>query len=447
MNWAEKYRPRKIKDIAGNPKALKDLEEWANSWSRGKPKKKAAVLIGEAGVGKTSAALALANDFGWGLVEMNASDKRNAKAIRKVAFMGAISETFTDEGDYITREEGGRKLIILDEADNLFGREDSGGIGAIVDTIRKAEQPIILIVNDYYGLTRRSSSIKKLVKEIKFSRLDSRSVKSVLRTICRLEDVKVSDSILDFLAKNAKGDLRSAVNDLEALAHGKTEIRDDDLKSIGYRDPRSRTFDVLREIFKGTDCAKPRRALWALDETPETLMLWIDENLPSEYRRSDDLAAGYNALSRADIFLGRVSRRQYFGFWSYASDMMTAGVAMAKKEPYPGFTPYRFPLWLVKMSRSKTIRGTTTSISRKLMQNYHISIDNALTDLLPYFKHLYLKDEDFRIYQTIKLDLSEREIAHILGKKEDSPDVLKLASLKKKEKEEKHVEIFQDRTK
>jgi len=441
MNWAEKYRPDTLKDVAGNPKAVKALKDWAESWARGKPKKKAAVLIGDAGVGKTSAALALAKEFGWGLVEMNASDKRNADAIRKVATMGALCETFTDEGEFIQRAKGGRKLIVLDEADNLFGREDVGGIGAIVDTIRRAEQPIILIVNDYYGLTRRSAAIKSLVKEIKFSRINHLTIKNVLKGVCKLEGIKTSDNILEFLAKNSGGDLRSAINDLESIGEGRKEIRDDDLAAIGYRDPRSTNFEVLSDIFKSTECKKPRESMKGLEETPDRFILWVDENIPLEYKKIEDLTSGFNALSKADIFLGRVARRQYYRFWAYASDLMTAGVAMAKKERYSGFTPYRFPMWLVKMSRSKAIRSTNRGIAKKLMRRYHISQEEAITDLLPYVKYLYIKDEEFRANLTEELDLSEREIAHLLDKKEDSPEVQRLLGLKRKEKE-KSFEAF-----
>src|SRR5947207_520737 len=82
---------------------------------------------------------------------------------------------------------GGRKLVILDEADNLFGREDSGGIGAIVDTIRQAGQPIVLIANDFYALSRRSSSLRSLCKTIKFKSVHPSSAKAVLRRVAKGE--------------------------------------------------------------------------------------------------------------------------------------------------------------------------------------------------------------------------------------------------------------------
>jgi replication factor C large subunit len=79
------------------------------------------------GTGKTSAALALAADYGWDVVEMNASDQRNAEAIKGIAMRGAIGQTFTPDGEYHSTKSGKLKLIILDEADNISGREDGAG--------------------------------------------------------------------------------------------------------------------------------------------------------------------------------------------------------------------------------------------------------------------------------------------------------------------------------
>src|SRR4030067_169472 len=160
--WTEKYRPKSLKEVVGNPTAVADLEKWADAWERGVPDRRAGILAGPAGTGKTSAALALAADRGWAVVEMNASDKRNAEAVKNVALRGAVTQTFSDRGEFLSTAKGGRKLIVLDEADNLLGREDTGGIGAIVDAVRRTGQPVVLIVNDYYGLTRRSPSVKGL---------------------------------------------------------------------------------------------------------------------------------------------------------------------------------------------------------------------------------------------------------------------------------------------
>ena len=184
-DWTELYRPKCLDDIVGNPKAVEDLRRWADSWDAGKPSKKAAVLIGTPGTGKTSAALALGKDRDWNVVEMNASDQRNADSIACVATRGAMGDTFTEDGRYLSKKEGHLKLIILDEADNISGQEDKGGITAIVDLVRTTKQPIILIVNDYYALTKKSAVLKTQTEQIKFSRLKPVTVRGVLRKIAK----------------------------------------------------------------------------------------------------------------------------------------------------------------------------------------------------------------------------------------------------------------------
>ena len=99
-DWTEAYRPSGLDEVVGNPKAVQDLRSWAQAWEDGKPVKRAAVLIGTPGTGKTSAALALAADLNWDVVEMNASDQRNADAIKSVALRGAMGETFSETGEY-----------------------------------------------------------------------------------------------------------------------------------------------------------------------------------------------------------------------------------------------------------------------------------------------------------------------------------------------------------
>jgi replication factor C large subunit len=422
LDWAEKYRPKSLKAVAGNPSAISQLRSWARSWEEDRPKKRGVILVGEPGVGKTSATHALARDFGWGVIEMNASDKRNADAVRRIATRGALYETFTDEGDFIHHREGGRKLIILDEADNLFGREDLGGIGAIVDTIRKTQQPIALIVNDYYQLTRRSSAIKGLCLAVRFQRPRAPTIAKVLRDIARSEGVEVDEQVISYLSESCNGDIRSAINDLQALSQGKDRVTEDDLLALGYRDERKEVFQALYEIFRSGDLEAARRSVMALDEDPERLILWIDENLPYEYRDPEDLERALQALARADQYLGLTRMSQQYGLWRYASDLMSGGLAVARQGSYAG-AQYRFPLWLAKMSRTRHLRATAASLLQKLGRHCHVSKRSAREFLLPAFRYLFKQDEDFRMAQSLQLELDAREIAFLLGEKEDSKAV------------------------
>jgi replication factor C large subunit len=423
VEWTEKYRPRKLDDIIGNRKPKDDLKKWAESWATGIPKKRAMVLMGDPGIGKTTAALALANDMGWQILEMNASDTRNADAINSIANQGAMGETFTDDGEFMRAREGKRKLIVLDEADNIFGREDHGGIKAIAQTILETQQPIILIVNDWYALKKRSSIIQDNAATIKFAKPGRADIIGLLRVISKKEGVEVAEDVLGRLADKSGGDVRSALKDLQSLAEGRTKVVLKDISAIGERDVSVNIFKSVELIFQTGNCKRSRDTAMNLDENPESLILWIDHNIPTAYRSPQDIHAAFEALSRADIFLGRVNRRQNYSLWAYARDMMSCGVSLAKAKDYRGHINYNFPPYLMKMSRSKGFRGIRDDFGAKLAKFTHTSGKRALQDILPYFKSMYAQDPEFRIAMTRRLNLTEEDVGFLLEAKPDTHQV------------------------
>ena len=153
----------------------------------------------------------------WEVIELNASDQRTAGVIEKVAGSAASMNTFF----------GGKRLIILDEADNIHGTADRGGMRAIAGIIKATLQPIVLIANDIYGLT---PTIRNLCLEIKFGSLQSRSMVPALKKVCEAEGVSCSQEAVLQIAENAGGDFRSAMNDLQAAANGKETLEVEDIR-------------------------------------------------------------------------------------------------------------------------------------------------------------------------------------------------------------------------
>lgn len=440
-DWTEMYRPQGLVDVVGNPKAVEQLRAWADSWELGRPSKKAAVLIGTPGTGKTSAALALANDYGWDVVEMNASDQRNADSIRGIAIRGALGETFSDSGEFLSSKQGKHKVIILDEADNISGQQDRGGVPAIVELVRTTKQPIILIVNDWYGLSKKSSVLKSQTEQVKFNRIKTVTVRGVLRKIAKDRGITITDRALELLAENSNGDLRSAIRDLQAVGTGESEVDEKDTTVVGFREVEKTMYSAMDDVFKCTDPLRARRMLQDVDEGPDTKLLWIEENLPHAYREHLDLYRGIKMVARADSFMGRVYRRQYYRFWAYASDFLSFGVCAAKHKEIHGYVKYAFPAYLMRMSRSKSARNLQNGIASKLGALTHLSAVGVRQDLLPYFKQIYQQDPDFRLRMSMQLELEEEEVAFLMGEKIDSAAVKRLVAEMKKVAEGKETRI------
>lgn len=425
MDWTEKHRPRTLKDVVGNGPSVARLRAWAESWATGIPDKRAVVLAGSPGTGKTSTALALANDMGWSVIELNASDARNAGVIQKVATAGAVHQTFGADGSF---SAGSRKLIVLDEADNLYERagadsgedgssmSDRGGKAAIIETIRQTRQPMVLIVNDLYALEKGSgSALKGLTEVLKFTRVNIRSIPGALARIAAAEGIQVDREVLEHLAVRAEGDLRAAVRDLESISLGRTRVTMLEAQSLGRRDTETSLFDLMRHVLKGRAVADIKSEIYSVDATPEDLVLWVDENLPKEYRDPRDLVAGYEMLARADQFLGRTKSTQDYGLWAYAGELSTLGVMTARRHEYKEFVPFGFPQWLSKMGRTKGSRGVKDQLAEHLGRHTHTSRRKARMEMVEAIAQLFRLDQEFAVTLTADLELSDDEVAVLLG--------------------------------
>jgi len=425
IEWAEKYRPRSLREIAGNPEAIQRIRDWGESWKSGKiPKKKALVFEGKPGVGKTTAALALANDMGWGLIELNASDIRNEENIKEIAMRGSLYETFNDSGDYLSSKEGKRKLIVIDEADNLYEGKgeagDKGGRKAIIETVKVTMQPIILIVNDPYELFKgeQGQVLRSLVEEIKFRSLNYKQISStILKMICARENIMVDRTILDRIAQRSGGDVRAAINDLQMLATGKKTITEKDLEYLGTRDIVENIYSATLDVILSMSMKTSRDALNSVDEDPSLIMQWIDENVTHEYLDIEDLSRAFDYISEANLYLGRIRRMQYYGFLSYVYDFLSA-VSIAKKHKYGIHGKLNSPEFLKALSQRKKSRDYRDIISNKLSKIIHESVDTTSFEFFEIFMKIFRNDINFAAWNTVVLNLSEEEIDFLSGGKD-----------------------------
>lgn len=422
-DWTEKYRPRSLRDVVGNPSAAAAMRQWAEQWDRGIPDKRALVLMGTPGIGKTSSAEALARDMGWGIVEMNASDQRTGDAIRNVALRASYFNTFDDGGNFMSVKDGGRKLVVLDEADSLFGNADRGAMPAINELIKSARQPVILIVNDFYELSRKSSAVKTETLQISFRKPTASAIGAVLTRICEAEGAEVDPAAVSRIAENANGDMRAAIRDLESLVYGYGSVTGDDASALTGRVVRKDMYALMDAIFRKKDAQLAFRTYNEVDEDPGTVALWIEENIPYECHSTGDLVRCCERLSRADVYLGRISKRMNYGFMSYARDMMTEGVIEAIHSRKTTYDRFRFPQYLVKMSRSKSSRSLRRSLCQKIGSLTHSSWSRVQNDCYEFYRTAAISDSEFRAMLVREAKLEPEELGFLIDQKMDSKQV------------------------
>lgn len=364
MRLIDKYQPEKLHDIVGQNQALGQLVGWVD-----KPGGKGLLAYGPPGVGKTAAAHALAKERGLELIEMNASDFRKKEQIRERLLNAAIQGSLFGKG----------KLILVDEVDGLAGRSDMGATQAIAELIKNSRYPVFLTCNDNWS--RAVRGIKSYVREVKFAQPRTDTLANFLTQVCKKEGLDIKREAILQLA--TQRDVRSALLDLEALS-ATPGAGLEELEGLGLRNRDKSIFEALRDVFKAKSSEHARKATEGLNMDVRDFMAWLDENMAREYE-GEDLFRGFDALSRADVFMGRIRRRQDWSLLKYTYDLSTVGVALAKRKAKYGFTPYKPSKYLKALSYSRSSRATMGNLLKKLAKKTHTSSKVAY-DYLPVLK-------------------------------------------------------------
>ncbi|MBS7644461.1 MAG: replication factor C large subunit [Candidatus Bathyarchaeia archaeon] len=400
--WTVKYRPKSLSEVVGNSEAKKALLSWLRDFQAGRAVKKAALLYGPSGTGKTVTVEAAARDLNLDLVEVNASDKRTGELLERIAGRAAV------QGDLYGRG----RIILLDEIDGINLQEDKGAVPVLLKILAEAENPIVFTANDPWNPMIRPLREASLL--IEFKRLGLRDSIPFLRRICSLEGVEADDKLLKTLVEKNNGDMRGIINDLETLSSVKRILTHEDLEWLAPRDRKEEIFNVIRRIFYARDYDAARRTADLADMDYETLFEWIYENAPHQLKDIRDLAGALSALAKADLYIALVKRLQIWSLIPYALDLMTAGVASSKKYTKPAFTPVRFPERLRYMSRTMKHRETLKSLCGKIGAACHISARRCPTLMIPYLKFIFRGDGRAAEELRRELNLTDEE-AELLG--------------------------------
>ena len=231
-----KYIPKTTAEIFGQEKSLATLRDFITNYKQ--KKYKAALVYGPIGVGKTSAIQALANELNYDLLEINSSDLRNAENISSFlnSALGQQSLFFRP------------KIILIDEIDNLSGTKDRGCIPEIVKAIEKSSFPVIMTANDIFEPKLKPLKTKALL--IEFEKLSNLSIIKAIRSICEQEKIPYEEKAISSLSRQADGDLRAALIDLQVLSNGRVSF--EEVMLLSDRKRKTLITSSLQIIFKSS---------------------------------------------------------------------------------------------------------------------------------------------------------------------------------------------------
>ena len=380
--WIKKYAPKKVKEVVGQGLVASSVVNFVRNFP--KVRRKALLLHGPTGNGKTSIVKAIANELDLELIELNASDCRNADSIINV-LMPAVKQVSLF---------GLKKLILVDEIDGLSGHQDRGGVGSIADVIKESNFPIILTANDAY-----SDKLKTLRTYCDLTELKSLTTPEILgklKEIALKESVNYEPAALQTLAVSANGDLRAAINDLQMLSGGNKDLKQEEIKLWG-REQKETLFTLLKLIFKSYDPLILLRTFDYVEDEVEEIMLWLDQNLPAEYSKIKDLAFAYENMADADIFLSRIKRRQHWRLFVYAKYLALVGVQQAKSEANRNFIMHQRPELLLKFFIRSAKRKKMKGIAEQYADIMHTSGSRLQQAFWPYYSYVTEQGKSFAL--------------------------------------------------
>ncbi|XP_038901198.1 replication factor C subunit 1 isoform X2 [Benincasa hispida] len=405
LTWTEKYRPKVPNDIIGNQSLVKQLHDWLAHWnenfldvgSKKKVKKlndsgakKAVLLCGGPGIGKTTSAKLVSQMLGFEAIEVNASDNRgksDAKIHKGIGGSNAnsIKELISNESLHfrMNQPKHPKTVLIMDEVDGMSAG-DRGGVADLIASIKMSKIPIICICNDRY-----SQKLKSLVNYcliLSYRKPTKQQMAKRLIQVANAEGLQVNEIALEELAERVNGDMRMALNQLQYLSLSMSVIKYDDIRQrllSSMKDEDISPFTAVDKLF-GFNSGKLRMderidlSMSDLDLVP----LLIQENYinyrPSAISKDDNgikrmdlIARTAESIADGDIINVQIRRHRQWQLSQsscIASCVIPASLLHGQRETLEqGERNFnRFGAWLGKNS--------TSGKNMRLLEDLHVHI-------------------------------------------------------------------------
>ncbi|RKU41455.1 hypothetical protein DL546_002496 [Coniochaeta pulveracea] len=262
LPWVEKYRPVTLADVSGHQDILATINKFVDS-----NRLPHLLLYGPPGTGKTSTILALArriygaNNMRQMVLELNASDDRGIDVVREqIKTFASTKQIFSLGANTGGNGIAAYKLIILDEADAMTNTAQMA-LRRIMEKYT-ANTRFCIIANYSHKL---SPALLSRCTRFRFSPLKEPDIRFLVDKVIEEENVKILPEATEALVRLSKGDMRRALNVLQACHASSTPLQPRDAPKIPEKDIVRET--ITMETIYNCIAAPPPDAIKKILET------------------------------------------------------------------------------------------------------------------------------------------------------------------------------------
>lgn len=355
----DKYKPPNLENIVGNKISIDSIQNWFENWTSEKNGKKdkniCALLFGPSGIGKTLCVDLFIKKYDINSIELNPHDKIDKEYIIKTILPSLqLTKSFSKKNN----------IFIIHDIDCY---DDYGFVTCIVNCLKETKIPVIATCNNRYD-----QSLKPIIPyclDIKFQKPSMNDTIQFLKSIIKIENIKINEVKLKQLIEDFDYDIRSILNNLQ-FYNSKTSNTNTNIS--GNKDKTNSNIFEITKLFmcQNIEIADKQILFWLNNDL---LPLMLHENYPcnnikikNDVIYLNNIASSASSLSDLDLFEKEIHINSNWELLSYTSWFSIKSVTNCHVKTQIKFTSFFEKNAIKKQNINKNIVNENKSENKNI---------------------------------------------------------------------------------